>query len=99
MSSFGGRVPTELITEEGLEELEEAIKSGVIATIARAYRFLLKRGVHHAYPDECRRASQAQEGEDQDWAAQHKKADEEEQGAFKTALRRSSQCVTVRLLR
>jgi len=33
VSSFGGRVATELITEEGLEELDEAIKSGVIATI------------------------------------------------------------------
>jgi hypothetical protein len=45
------RGPTELITEEAFEELEEAMKRGEIATIAQAHRFLRQRGVHYAHPD------------------------------------------------
>ncbi len=48
------RGPTELVTEEAfeeLEELEEAMKGGEIATIAQAHRFLLERGVRYAHPE------------------------------------------------
>lgn len=37
------RGPTELVTEEAFEELQEAMKRGEIATITQAHRFLSRR--------------------------------------------------------
>jgi transposase len=51
VSRVGERGPTELVTEEAFEELEEAMKRGEIATIAQAHRFLSERGVHYAHPE------------------------------------------------
>jgi predicted DNA-binding transcriptional regulator YafY len=44
VSRVGERGPTELVTQEAFEELEEAMKRGEIATIAQAHRFLSQRG-------------------------------------------------------
>ena len=45
------RGPTEIVTQEAFEELQEAMKRGEIATIAQAHRFLLRRGVQYAHPE------------------------------------------------
>jgi transposase len=51
VSRVGERGPTELVTQEAFEELEETMKRGEIATIAQAHRFLLERGVRYAHPE------------------------------------------------
>lgn len=45
------RGPTEIVTQEAFQELEEAMKRGEIATIAQAHRFLSERGVRYAHPE------------------------------------------------
>lgn len=49
VSRVGERGPTELVTQEAFEELEEAMKGGEISTVAQAHGFLLHRGAHYAH--------------------------------------------------
>ncbi len=77
------RGPTELVTDEAFEELEEAMKRGEIATIAQAHRFLSERGVHYAHPESVGGLLRRRKVKLKTGRPRHEKADTEEQEAFK----------------
>ncbi len=83
VSRVGERGPTELVTEEAFEELEEAMKRGEIATIAQAHRFLSERGVGYAHPESVGALLRRRKVKLKTGRPQHEKADKEEQEAFK----------------
>jgi transposase len=83
VSRVSERGPTELITEEAFEELEEAMKRGEIATIAQAHRFLRQRGVHYAHPESVGALLRRRKVKLKTGRPRHEKADKEEQEAFK----------------
>jgi len=83
------RGPTELVTDEAFEELEEAMKRGEIATIVQAHRFLSERGVHYAHPESVGGLLRRRKVKLKTGRPRHEKADTEEQEAFKkSSLRR-----------
>jgi transposase len=77
------RGPTELITEEAFEELQEAMKRGEIATVAQAHRFLSERGVLYAHPESVGGLLRRRKVKLKTGRPRHEKADEKEQEAFK----------------
>jgi len=83
VSRVGERGPTELITQESFEELEEAMKRGEIATVAQAHRFLSKRGVHYAHPESVGGLLRRRKVKLKTGRPRHEKADTQEQEAFK----------------
>ena len=84
------RGPTELVTDEAFEELEEAMKRGEIATIVQAHRFLSERGVHYAHPESVGGLLRRRKVKLKTGRPRHEKADTEEQEAFKKSSPRSS---------
>ena len=84
------RGPTELVTDEAFEELEEAMKRGEIATIVQAHRFLSERGVHYAHPESVGGLLRRRKVKLKTGRPRHEKADTEEQEAFKKSSLRSS---------
>jgi transposase len=85
------RGPKELVTEEAFAELEEAMKRGEIATLARAHRFLSERGVRYAHPESVGGLLRRRKVKLKTGRPRHEKADEGEQEAFKkSSPRRSS---------
>src|SRR3990170_2322967 len=87
VSRVGERGPTELITQESFEELEEAMKRGEIATVAQAHRFLSKRGVHYAHPESVGGLLRRRKVKLKTGRPRHEKADTQEQEAFKKVRR------------
>ena len=83
VSRVGERGPTELITQEAFEELEEAMKRGEIATVAQAHGFLSKRGVHYAHPESVGGLLRRRKAKLKTGRPRHEKADPQEQEAFK----------------
>jgi len=83
VSWVGERGPTELITQEAFEELEEAMKRGEIATIAQAHRFLSARGVHYAHPESVGGLLRRRKVKLKTGRPRHETADTQEQEAFK----------------
>lgn len=88
VSRVSERGPTELITEEAFEELEEAMKRGEIATIAQAHRFLRQRGVHYAHPESVGALLRRRKVKLKTGRPRHEKTDKEDQEAFKKSLPR-----------
>jgi transposase len=83
VSRVSERGPTEIITQEAFQELEEAMKRGEIATIAQAHRFLLHRGVHYANPESVGGLLRRRKVKLKTGRPRHERADAEEQEAFK----------------
>jgi transposase len=83
VNRVGERGPTELITEEAFEELEEAMKRGEIATIAQAHGFLLEKGVHYAHSESVAGLLRRRKVKLKTGRPRHEKADQKEQEAFK----------------
>lgn len=81
----------ELVTPEALEDLEEAMKRGEIATIGQADEFLRERhGIEYAHPDGVGRLLRRRRVKLKTGRPRHDKADPNEQEAFKkTSLTRS----------
>ena len=77
------RGPTELVTEEAFEELEEAMKRGEIATVAQAHRFLSGMGVRYAHPESVGGLLRRRKVKLKTGRPRHEKADPKEQEAFK----------------
>ena len=90
VSRVSERGPTELVTEEAFEELEEAVKRGEIATIAQAHRFLRQRGVPYAHPESVGALLRRRKVKLKTGRPRHEKADKEEQEAFKKSSPRRS---------
>jgi transposase len=83
VSLVGERGPTELLTQEAFQELEEAMKGGQIATIAQAHGFLSERGVHYAHPESVGGLLRRKQVKLKTGRPRHEKADEKQQEAFK----------------
>ncbi len=83
VSRVGERGPTELITQEAFEELQEAMKRGEITTVAQAHRFLSGRGVRYAHPESVGGLLRRRKVKLKTGRPRHEKADEQEQEAFK----------------
>jgi len=90
VSRVSERGPTELLTEEAFEELEEAMKRGEIATIAQAHRFLQQRGVPYAHPESVGALLRRRKVKLKTGRPRHEKADKDEQEAFKKSSPRRS---------
>ena len=90
VSRVSERGPTELVTEEAFEELEEDMKRGEIATIAQAHRFLRQRGVPYAHPESVGALLRRRKVKLKTGRPRHQKADKEEQEAFKKSSPRRS---------
>ena len=90
MSRVHERGPTELVTDEAFEELEEAMKRGEIATITQAHRFLSERGVHYAHPESVGGLLRRRKVKLKTGRPRHEKADKQEQEAFKKSSPRRS---------
>ena len=74
----------ELVTQEALEDLEEAMKRGEIATIAQADGFLRERhGIYYAHPDGVGQLLRRRKVKKKTGRPRHEKADQKEQEAFK----------------
>ena len=83
VSRVGERGPTELVSREAFEELEEAMKRGEIATAAQAHGFLSRRGVHYAHPNSVGGLLRRRKVKPKTGRPRHEKADPKEQEAFK----------------
>jgi transposase len=81
----------ELVTPEALEDLEEAMKRGEIATIGQADEFLRERhGIEYAHPDGVGQLLRRRRVKLKTGRPRHEEADPNEQEAFKkTSLTRS----------
>jgi transposase len=77
------RGPTELITAEVFEELQEAMKRGEIATVAQTHRFLSQRGVHYAHAESVGGLLRRRKVKLKTGRPRHEKADQKEQEVFK----------------
>jgi transposase len=74
----------ELVTPEALEDLEEAMKRGEIATISEADEFLRDRhGIQYAHPDGVGQLLRRHKVKKKTGRPRHEKADPKEQEAFK----------------
>jgi transposase len=76
----------ELVTPEALEELQEAMKRGEIATISQAHRFLSERGIEYSHPDGVGQLLRRRKVKLKTGRPRHEKADPQEQEAFKKTL-------------
>lgn len=74
---------SELVSEEALLELEEAMKRGEIATIAQAHEFLVERGIGYSHPESVGGLLRRRKVKLKTGRPRHEKADEGEQEAFK----------------
>jgi transposase len=83
VSRVGERGPTEIVTKEAFEELEEAMKRGEIATIAQAHSFLSQRGMHYSHPGSVGGLLRRKQVKLKTGRPRHEKADQEGQEAFK----------------
>jgi transposase len=83
VSRVGERGPSELVTDEAFEELEEAMKRGEIATVAQAHRFLLERGVRYTHPESVGGLLRRRKVKLKTGRPRHEKADPKEQEDFK----------------
>jgi transposase len=80
----------ELVTPEALEDLEEAMKRGEIATISEADEFLRERhGIEYAHPDGVGQLLRRRKVKLKTGRPRHEKADPKEQEAFKKTSRPS----------
>jgi transposase len=74
----------ELVTQEALEDLEEAMKMGEIATISEADEFLREHhGIYYAHPDGVGQLLRRHKIKLKTGRPRHEKADPKEQEAFK----------------
>jgi transposase len=74
----------ELVSPEALEDLEEAMKRGEIATISQADEFLRERhGIEYAHPDGVGQLLRRHKVKLKTGRPRHEEADPEEQEAFK----------------
>lgn len=74
----------ELVTPEALEDLEESMKRGEIATISQADEFLRERhGIEYAHPDGVGQLLRRRKVKLKTGRPRHEKADPEEQETFK----------------
>jgi transposase len=74
----------ELVTPEALEELQEAMKKGEIATISQADEFLREgHGIEYAHPDGVGQLLRRHKIKLKRGRPRHEEADKEEQEAFK----------------
>lgn len=74
----------ELVTSEALEDLEESMKRGEIATISEADEFLRERhGIEYAHPDGVGQLLRRRKVKKKTGRPRHEKADPKEQEAFK----------------
>jgi transposase len=74
----------ELVTPEAFEDLKEAMKKGQIATIGQADEFLRERhGIEYAHPDGVGQLLRRHKVKLKTGRPRHKKADQQEQEAFK----------------
>ena len=90
-SRVGERGRQELVTPEALEDLEEAMKRGEIATIGQADEFLRERhGIEYAHPDGVGQLLRRRKLKLKTGRPRHEKADPEEQEAFKKTSRTPS---------
>ncbi len=81
----------ELVTPEALEDLEEAMKRGEIATISEAEEFLRERhGIEYAHPDGVGQFLRRHKVKKKTGRPRHEKADPKEQEAFKKTSRTPS---------
>src|SRR5918996_1083051 len=80
----------ELVTPEAFGELQEAMKRGEIATIGQAHRFLSERGIEYSHPDGVGQLLRRRKVKLKTGRPRHKKADLQEQEAFKKSLPRRS---------
>ncbi|HZY65137.1 MAG TPA: helix-turn-helix domain-containing protein [Rubrobacteraceae bacterium] len=83
VSRVNERVPSELVTDEAFEELEESMKRGEIATVGQAHRFLLERGVSYTHPESVGGLLRRRKVKLKAGRPRHEKADRKEQEAFK----------------
>jgi transposase len=83
LSRVHERGPAEIVTQEAFQELEEAMKRGEIATVARAHGFLSERGVRYAHPESVGGLLRRRKVKLKTGGPRHEKADAEEQEAFK----------------
>ena len=90
----------QLATSEALEDLKETMKSGQIATIAQADRFLRERhGIYYAHPDGVGQLLRRHKIKLKTGRPRHEQADPQEQEAFKKTSRprsRRSKSVTAK---
>jgi transposase len=83
-SRVGERGRQELVTPEAFEDLKEAMKKGQIATIGQADEFLRERhGIEYAHPDGVGQLLRRHKVKLKTGRPRHKKADQQEQEAFK----------------
>jgi putative transposase len=82
----------ELVTPEAIEDLEEAMKRGELATISQADEFLRERhGIEYSHPDGVGQLLRRRKVKLKTGRPRHEKADPEKQEAFKkTSPARSS---------
>ena len=76
----------ELVTPEALEDLQEAMKNGEIATISQAHEFLSERGIEYSHPDGVGQLLRRRKVKLNTGRPRHEKADPKEQEAFKKTL-------------
>ena len=93
-----------MVTPEALEDLQEAMKRGEIATIGQADEFLRERhGIEYAHPDGVGQLLRRHKVKLETGRPRHEKADSQEQEAFKNfagaSLARSSRRVSARGMR
>jgi transposase len=77
----------ELVTPEAFEELQEAMKTGQIATIGQAHRFLSERGIEYSHPDGVGQLLRRRKVKLKTGRPRHEKADPQQQEAFKKVCR------------
>jgi transposase len=89
VSRVGERGPSELVSEEAFEEMEEAMKRGQIATASQAHRFVWERGVRYSHPESVGGLLRRRKVKLKTARPRHEKADANEQEAFKKSSRAS----------
>ncbi|MDQ3361469.1 MAG: winged helix-turn-helix domain-containing protein [Actinomycetota bacterium] len=81
---MGERGRQELVTPEALEDLQQAMKRGQIATIGQADEFLREsHGIEYAHPDGVGQLLRRRKVKLKTGRPRHERADQEEQEAFK----------------
>ena len=69
-----------------LQDLQEAMKNGEIATISQAHEFLSERGIEYSRPDGVGQLLRRRKVKLKTGRPRHEKADPKEQEAFKKTL-------------
>ncbi len=83
VSRVDERGPKELVTEEAWKELEEAMKTGEIATVSQAHELLLERGIGYSHPESVGGLLRRRKVKLKTGRPRHEKADPKEQEDFK----------------